>query len=647
MEELSDTCIERTRLVSMDYKQEIDDLINHFACRERCYNLDDILRELDGHVDKRKKYESHRLRLARCLKEIAVEVSERIGAAHNILIAGFGERVSIETAEEELADNAELEKALGTNYDLFGVDVQPDVWFKISQFEHDMPLLLMEIVSGSGEDAFRQTLRKSVCNTIEHLRFFRNVKVSGQVSSVSSIVFPNSKSKKTCGCIKVTADWGREQTWEFSMKLSAIPKERVGAEIKTVLSTNYALLQDDVLPFNSNYLVRLTDLPQDMTQIPTPHSLVIRQARTNGGYVILKFSPRCQYREWLLYLLWKRKNGSIEDVASIKPKTLKDFRGIVFHEFDAILEPLNRSQLISCYGHFVQETAVQLKNMHVREKIAHLDIRTFNVGYYIDQGREKHPEQPVVRAMFIDLDRGCSVDEKVPARSTLAQYQKPPEWPANEKFTAGCCDWRQWALMVWALLEDGDSVYSGRLQCSGMPFIDNILFGKVVNMDGWTDEELSRAINCWLQEDERILDLKGRRPEFDSKTLADVSASCLLKCLLPAVTYTLVYGSGLHRCLPSGRAGRNLTIATRRRKAQPRHRYRPTRLRFLSARLFHLVRSRRLCPRTMDRPTTPAKEKPREAQSWASQHTSTTAASPPRFGSPFRPSTERQVGGRI
>ena len=94
--------------------------------------------------------------------------------------------------------------------------------------------------------------------------------------------------------------------------------------------------------------------------------------------------------------------------------------------------------------------------------------------------------------------------------------------------------------MVWALLEVGDSVYSGQLQCSEMPFIDNILFGKVVNIDGWTDEQLSRVINCWLQDDERILDLKGRRPEFNSKTLADVSASCLLKCLLPAVTDTLV-----------------------------------------------------------------------------------------------------------
>ena len=540
MEELSDRRIDSTRLVSMDYTQNIDDLITYFACRERCYNLDDILRELEGNVDKLKKYKPHRVRLTRFLKEIAVEVSERFGAAHNILIAGFGESVSIETAKEEGADNAESEEALGTCYDLFRVAVHPDLWVKISQFEHDLPLLLMEIVSGYGEDALRQTLRKSVCNTIELLRLFRNVKVSGQVSSVSSIVFPNSKSKKTCGCIKVTADWGGEQTWKFSMKFSAIPKERVSAEIKTILSTNYTLLQDDVLPFNSNYLVRLTDLPQNMTQIPTPHSLVIREARANGGHVILKFSPRIDYREWLLHLLWKRENGSIQDVASVKPKMLKDFRGITFYEFDAIHEPLNRSQLLSCYGHFVQETAVQLKNMHIREKIAHLDIRTFNVGYCIDQGRENHPEQPVVRAMFIDLERGCTVDEKVAARNTLPQYQKPPEWPVNEKFTAGCCDWRQWALMVWALLEDGDSVYSGRLQCSGMPFIDNIIFGKVVNMDGWTDEGLSRAISCWLQEDERILDLKGTRPEFDSKTLADVFASCLLKSLLSAVTYTLV-----------------------------------------------------------------------------------------------------------
>ena len=236
-------------------------------------------------------------------------------------------------------------------------------------------------------------------------------------------MFPKSEGKKTCSCIKVTAEW-RKNNWGFSVKFEPIPIGQVAMEIKGILSAQYALVNDEMLDLDSNFLVRLTDLPANMTQIPTPHSLVTRETRASdrNSSEILKFSPRSDEMNWLLRLIHSHVDGITQNIASVKPKGTKTLCGIPFLVYDAVHEPLTRTQLRTCYSAFVKDTATQLQVMHVVEKIAHQDIRIFNVGYAVQ--RRDDASKPVVKAMYIDLDRGDSVDSDA-TTGDEPQYEIP------------------------------------------------------------------------------------------------------------------------------------------------------------------------------------------------------------------------------
>ncbi len=134
----------------------------------------------------------------------------------------------------------------------------------------------------------------------------------------------------------------------------------------------------------------------------------------------------------------------------------------------------------------VVETAKALQTLHIVqklhmvEKIAHLDVRTFYVGYTLRAGPDW--SQLIARAVFIDLDRGTAeIDNEVVLRHFSVQSAMPSSWPKGVLFNARRCDWRQWALMVWSLLvndaDEVDKIYEGNLTMSGFEFLDNILCG--------------------------------------------------------------------------------------------------------------------------------------------------------------------------
>jgi hypothetical protein len=116
-----------------------------------------------------------------------------------------------------------------------------------------------------------------------------------------------------------------------------------------------------------------------------------------------------------------------------------------------------------------------------------------------------------------------SLDSKQHCVSTAgAQYVQPPEWPQDVLFSTRNCDRRQWALMLWSVLEhaDAESIYAGGKCISGQPFLDAILSGALFGLDARSDSELISMIEAWLLSTD-FRKIKPSSADFDSTSLTD------------------------------------------------------------------------------------------------------------------------------
>eukprot|EP00291_Cryptomonas_curvata_P024953 CAMPEP_0172173894 /NCGR_PEP_ID=MMETSP1050-20130122/13345_1 /TAXON_ID=233186 /ORGANISM="Cryptomonas curvata, Strain CCAP979/52" /LENGTH=221 /DNA_ID=CAMNT_0012845775 /DNA_START=162 /DNA_END=823 /DNA_ORIENTATION=- len=68
--------------------------------------------------------------------------------------------------------------------------IRPDIWFEVNMGAGGIPVLMVEIVSGSqGIPSLEQTIQKAVCNTIDQLRLYMNLRNS-PVTEILSLIFP-------------------------------------------------------------------------------------------------------------------------------------------------------------------------------------------------------------------------------------------------------------------------------------------------------------------------------------------------------------------------------------------------------------------------------------------------------------------------
>jgi hypothetical protein len=178
-------------------------------------------------------------------------------------------------------------------------------------------------------------------------------------------------------------------------------------------------------------------------------------------------------------------------------------RKLHFFTFQAVVSPLPNSVLLRCCEGFVLESAKALRELH-RDGIAHLDVRTSNVGFRIVKPGAGHGAAPAraARAVLIDLDRGVwDPDIAIHFSSSMsAQYDVPHDWPADVVFSAVRCDWRQWALMIWSLLVPGKErdIYSKRKAPLGpcpFAFLQGVICAPDVGID---EDALPREIAGWV-----------------------------------------------------------------------------------------------------------------------------------------------------
>jgi hypothetical protein len=88
-----------------------------------------------------------------------------------------------------------------------------------------------------------------------------------------------------------------------------------------------------------------------------------------------------------------------------------------------------------------------------------------------------------------------SLDSKQHCVSTAgAQYVQPPEWPQDVLFSTRNCDRRQWALMLWSVLEhaDAESIYAGR---NASRASRSSMLSSLVSCPGWT----RKATRSWFR----------------------------------------------------------------------------------------------------------------------------------------------------
>lgn len=389
-------------------------------------------------------------------------------------------------------------------------NVRPDVCLKL---EDGSPVLLAEIVSTApgGESAsLKQTLMKSASNTIDMLRLYMNLRDS-RIAEVSSVVLPK-EGHTTTSAVIVTAKFCSD-SWKFFVAFERVQKEDVCRQMESIILRHCDFLHTCPKYLGPWFLVRIYDLPVGFKQIASKHSIVLKTDKMR----ILKFTPRQNEQNQLLSLVIE-KLGALDGVngVAVTPEAVTRIKSLRFFDFPAVEPPLSREQICLCFSDFVVQSAIALRILHTTARIAHQDIRTFNIGYVRGPNRE-------ARVVFIDLDRSTfELTEPVATSKTIPQYQKPAKWPTDVEFDALRSDWRQWALMIWSLLDRKleTRIYGGGVTSSDMAFLDGILHGTGEPFDAMSEESLVAELRDWLGS-AAVQALKRADPHIDSSTLTE------------------------------------------------------------------------------------------------------------------------------
>jgi hypothetical protein len=428
----------------------------------------------------------------------AEKITVKLAGDSNIVDIPFGRESYMRYSNQGKEQNVQLFTLLSSL--CTSAVIRPDIWFHVRLGTADIPLLLIEIVSGSsGATSLEQTILKLYSNTIDQLRLYMSLR-SSPVSEVSSMVFPKNRGLST-GVTVVTVRFCPD-SWKFCASFDNIPISQVCTVMKNILRRHCNILRSYTSSSVSRpwYLVKIYDLPSKTVQIASKHNIVLKQERP-GGTVYLKYSPRIRDREQLLELVDLKINSSLDGVnrVAVRPSSWERIKNHRFYVFPVVEPPLSKARILSCFPDFVVKSAEALQILHTLDGLAHLDIRTFNLGYIlVNRGED-------AKVVFIDLDSSTAelTNEAGNSESNVEQLRPPDSWPETVNFTVLRCDWRQWAMMIWALLQPSQEakIYEGKLRKCPFPFLEDILNGITTDWDSLSSAELIGKINLWLQSD--------------------------------------------------------------------------------------------------------------------------------------------------
>ena len=347
--------------------------------------------------------------------------------------------------------------------------VRPDGMILSMHKKEQLPMLCMEVHSGSGEHDYINTVAKSVANLIDQLRLWRCF--CRKFDKVSGFVWPK-RGKKYLTCVtQVDVHW---EDFQFYVNFNVLEKTAVPGIVKQVIENQLDQLQTSPLQRNKQcFFARLA--PEDLgkicalvaendveqfEQVPSKFSIIVRTPRKYYK-VLPREEEELRMRKFI-------DTASLSATEGIVMPTHWYYEGsLCLYEFDAQDEPpLNRDDAANCLGDLVKQLVSILERMH-KLGWAHLDIHLSSICF-TREGQVK----------LIDLDRVHSKGD-----SCLDEYQHSFLYQVPQSIPITGVDWRQLGVLIYSVLHRAENPDRHKLGCSHLSKLKKIPFLKELVVD--------------------------------------------------------------------------------------------------------------------------------------------------------------------
>ena len=330
--------------------------------------------------------------------------------------------------------------------------VRPDcmMFMRMSKKEQ-LPMLCMEVHSGSADYDYINTVAKSVANLIDQLRLLRCF--YPKLVKVSGFVWPKRAKYLTC-VTQVDVHW---EDFRFYVDFNVLEKTAVPGTVKQVIENQLDQLQTSPLQNNKQcFFVRL--VPEDLgkicalvaendaekfEQVQSKFSIIVRTPRK-----YYKVLPREEEELRMRKFLDSVSPSAIEGI--VMPTRWHYEGSLCFYEFDTQDEPpLNREDAASCLGDLVKQLVSILERIH-KLGWAHFDIHLPNICF---------TREGQIR--LIDLDRvhsKCDI--------CLDEYHHSFLYQIPRSISITGVDWRQLGVLIYSVLHRAENPVRHRLGCS-------------------------------------------------------------------------------------------------------------------------------------------------------------------------------------
>lgn len=329
--------------------------------------------------------------------------------------------------------------------------VRPDgMIFKGSTHKKEqLPMLCMEVHSGSGEHDYINTVAKSVANLIDQLRLLRCF--YPKFDKVSGFVWP----KKYLTCVtQVDVHW---EDFQFYVNFNVLEKTAVPGTVKQVIENQLDQLHTSPSQRNKQrFFARLA--PEDLgkicalvgendveqfEQVPSKFSIIVRTPKK-----YYKVLPREEEELRMRKFIETASPSATEGI--VMPTRWYYEGSLCLYEFDAQDEPpLNRDDAANCLGDLVKQLVSILERMH-KLGWAHLDIHLSNICF-TREGQVK----------LIDLDRVHSKGD-----ICLDEYHHSFLYQIPQSIPITGVDWRQLGVLIYSVLHRAENPDRHKLGCS-------------------------------------------------------------------------------------------------------------------------------------------------------------------------------------
>ena len=321
----------------------------------------------------------------------------------------------------------------------------------ISIHMNGMPVYLLEVHSIPGIEGYKQTIKKTIANLIDLMRWHFCNCGGPQLQKLQGIVLPSTHPNYEVGFATLinvefkllhfhVQEFEKVEMCDLEMKLMKSVQENID---RILLSSPIS-----TVGFNNFFLklpVEFLDRHNLFEQFYSKHSIVVADYEN-----VYKFVNNLHERTQVDSLCSQCSMQTLELEKSLIPHNWRFFEGIRFFTYERLPKSgCSRKEAIANFPELVSAVIAAIEELHACN-IAHLDIRLDNIGF--------RRECDFTSAVLIDLDRSKPADESYQGDSIYkhsCMYTVPAQLISKQKcqVTNATMDWVQLGFMlIWILL---------------------------------------------------------------------------------------------------------------------------------------------------------------------------------------------------